>query len=376
MIEKKRIKVAMVFPYAPSYREPIYSLMDEAFDCTFFFCGDSHRNLKYMDYSVLKHVNTELKDSSWHGLRFYRGISKIDFSNFDIIVHPGTLRNPSSWFLQIKMLFRKGAPKIVLWTHGWYGKESKIEKILKKIYFSMVDQILLYGNYAKDGLAALGVKPEKLKVIYNSLDYDAQLKLRQSIVPSDIYKEHFGNDNKVLICICRLELRKRIDFLFDALGLLNNGEEQYNVVIIGDGQDKEHLVSKVKEKRIENNVWFYGACYNEKVNAELLYNADLCVVPGDVGLTAIHSMMFGTPLITHNCFKYQGPEFESVKPMVTGCFFEHNNVKSLADKIADWFIQNKDRNKVRSECFREIDRTWNPHVQLDILRQSFYEILC
>lgn len=365
----------MVFPYAPLYRGPIYSLMDETFDCTFFFCGDSHRNLKYMDYSVLKHVNTELKDSSWYGFRFYRGISKINFSNFDIIVHPGTLRNPSSWYLQIKMLFKKNTPKIVLWTHGWYGKESKLEKILKRLYFSMVDQILLYGNYAKDGLTELGVKSEKLKVIYNSLDYDAQLKLRQTIEPSDVYREHFGNDNKVLICICRLELRKRLDLLLEALEMLNKGEEQFNAVIIGDGQDKEHLVSLVKEKRIENNVWFYGSCFDERSNALLLYNADLCVVPGDVGLTAMHSMMFGTPLITHNCFKYQGPEFESVKPMVTGNFFEHNSVKSLADKITEWFANNKDRNKVRKECFQEIDKFWNPHVQLDILKQTFNEIL-
>jgi glycosyltransferase involved in cell wall biosynthesis len=75
-----------------------------------------------------------------------------------------------------------------------------------------------------------------------------------------------------------------------------------NAVLIGDGEDRLRLEGIVKERGVNKQVWFYGACYDEKQNAELIYNADMCVVPGDVGLTAIHSMMFGTPVISHNYF--------------------------------------------------------------------------
>ena len=60
-----------------------------------------------------------------------------------------------------------------------------------------------------------------------------------------------------------------------------------------------------------------GECYSEETNAKLIYNADLCVAPGNIGLTAIHVMMFGCPAITHNDFKWQMPEFEAIKSMET-----------------------------------------------------------
>lgn len=40
------MKIAMVFPYAPSYREPIYQLMDKSFDIDWYFCGNATRNMK------------------------------------------------------------------------------------------------------------------------------------------------------------------------------------------------------------------------------------------------------------------------------------------------------------------------------------------
>lgn len=39
------MKIAMVFPYAPSYREPIYQLMDKSFDIDWYFCGNATRNM-------------------------------------------------------------------------------------------------------------------------------------------------------------------------------------------------------------------------------------------------------------------------------------------------------------------------------------------
>ena len=46
-------KIAMLFPYAPSYREAIYKLMDKELDVDWFFCGNAKRNLKLFDYSLL-----------------------------------------------------------------------------------------------------------------------------------------------------------------------------------------------------------------------------------------------------------------------------------------------------------------------------------
>ena len=121
------------------------------------------------------------------------------------------------------------------------------------------------------------------------------------------------------------------------------------------------------------NVWFYGPSYNEEELSNILYNADLCVAPGNIGLTAMHAMVYGCPCISHNDFKWQMPEFEAIKDGVTGTFFERDNINSLADSIENW-LKNFDRNKVRLSCFKEIDEEWNPHKQLDIIKKAINDV--
>lgn len=361
----------MVFPYAPSYREPIYRLMDEAFDCTFYFCGNSNRGLKYMNYGVLKNVNTQLKETFHGPFRFYNGISKIDFSEYDVVMHPGTLRNPSAWYMMMKIHLMRKRPQIAIWTHGWYGKESRIEMFLKKVFFRLVDRIYVYGNYARNGLISHGIPQDKIVTIYNSLDYEKQLGLKACLIDEKLYKCHFGNDYPVLIMIGRLNMRKKLDMLLNSVATLKNNGEKFNVVFIGEGEDRTKLERLTSQLNLSNNVWFYGACFDERLNAKLLYNADMCIVPGDIGLTAIHAMTFGVPVISHNQFMTQGPEFETIKPGLTGDFFEHDNMNSLCSTISNWFRLNADKREcVRQACYNEIACHWTPFVQLNILKNT------
>ena len=173
-----------------------------------------------------------------------------------------------------------------------------------------------------------------------------------------------------MIFIGRLTKVKRLDMLINAVALLKQWGCTYNIVFVGDGEMRQDLKYLVTKKDLANNVWFYGACYEEQTNAELIYNADLCVAPGNVGLTAMHTMVFGCPVITHNDFKWQMPEFEAIIKGVTGDFFKYGDTESLAETINDWFVlkQNK-REEVRQNCFKEIDTNWNPKFQMEILKK-------
>ena len=141
-------------------------------------------------------------------------------------------------------------------------------------------------------------------------------------------------------------------------------------LFVGDGVEKESLIAQANQLGLQEQVWFYGECYDEEENARLIHNADLCVAPGNVGLTSIHSLMFGTPVLTHNDFKWQMPEFEVIKEWKTGCFFERDNVSDLATKITQWFnINGNDRETVRKACYEVIDTEWNPHYQMEVIKK-------
>lgn len=364
-------KIAMLFPYAPSYREAIYKLMDKNLNIDWFFCGDAKRNLKLLDYTCLKHYNLSMMEKTVLGpIVYYKGIKKLDLQQYEAIICPGVIRCLSEWWLLQKMGKRMKNSKIYLWTHGWYGKESYIQKLIKKFFFRKVDGFFLYGDYAKSEMIKEGFEPNKLHVIKNSLDYDRQLELRNNIYPSDVYKKHFKNDYPTIIFIGRLTPVKKLDQILKAGGLLQQRGENFNIVFVGDGEMRQKLEEEAAKYHLQDNVWFYGACFDEKMNAEFLYNADLCVAPGNIGLTAMHALMFGCPAISHNDFKCQMPEFEAIIPGKTGDFFEYDNVDNLANCISKWFTSKKNsRDEVRLACYKEIDEYWNPHYQLQLIKE-------
>ena len=368
----KQDKLCLVFNIASRYREAIYRLIDQSYPCDWYF-GINTTDIKEFDLSLLHSVR---KVREWRvphtPFCYQRGIPALlwrrEYQTFFML---GDMYSLSSWvvLLSRKLFFPK--KKIYFWTHGWYGKETAIRKFLKKIYFKAADGVFLYGNYAKRLMVKEGFDERKLFVIHNSLDYDKQLSLRKQLQPSSLYHDRFGNGHPNLVFIGRLTGVKRIDLLLRAMAHLNERGCWLNLTLVGDGTERESLTSLARNLGIESQVWFYGACYDERRNAELIYNADLCVSPGNVGLTAMHTMMFGCPVITHDNFPYQMPEFEAIRQGETGDFFHYGDIASLEDCIGQWLEKHRDdREEVRKACFHEIDTQWNPHFQMEVVREN------
>ena len=358
----------MFFNDLAIYRRAIYMMLDEEYDCEWYI-EDTDTKVKEFSASDLKNVH-RLHAHKLGPFYIVDGLIRLLKQEFDIYLVRGATRNLSLFFFCIiKRLFYP-QKRIYFWTHGYYGKEGRLELLFwKRPLFKMPDGLFPYSDYCKDLMIQDGFNPQKIHTIHNSLSYGEQLVLRRSIEPSNVYSAHFGNNNPVLVMIGRLNMRKHLDMLFYAVALLEGMGESYNIVLIGDGEDREKLEAVSRDNNLESQTWFYGACYDERKNAELLYNADLCVVPGDVGLTAIHSLMFGLPVITHNMFKYQGPEFEAIRPGVTGMFYEYGDVNNLATTISNWFSTHKDKEDVRYHCYKEIDDYWNPDYQMKVLKK-------
>lgn len=356
----------MIFNMAALYRTAIYTEIDRNFDCEWYF-SDMKTDIKWMDLSKLKHV-TRLKTKFFHSFnwqnRSVKLVFKKDISTIFAIGDPFSI---SLWAILIlnKLLAKK--KKVYLWTHGWYGRESKIKITIKRVFFDLSNGVFLYGEYARNIMKRNGCKMDNIWIIHNSLDYNRQLKLREHPIDATIYSSHFQNDYPNLIFIGRITEVKKLHMVIEALGILKNMGLHYNFTIIGSG-DKEGYLKNLSET-LGVSVWFYGECYDESTNALLLSAADLCVSPGNVGLTAIHSLMFGTPVITHDDFPNQMPEFEAIQKNITGDFFKAGDINSLAEYIRNWFIAHPDREKVRQACYDVIDESWNPQYQMGVLKK-------
>ena len=368
MVEKK---LCLIYNTAPLYREAIFRAIDAEYNCDWYF-GRTKSDIKEMDITKLKCVHyykTSGNPNHWY---WKWGVLSLLFEReYQVYFMLAETRSITDWiFFWLATTFFK-RKKVYIWTHGWYGKESKLEAKMKLWLYKNVTGTFVYSNYARDLLIKEGIPSDKLFTIYNSLHYNQQKDLREAIKPSDIYSNHFGNNNPVVIFIGRLTRVKQLDMLVDAVSDLNKEGQPCNLVFVGDGTERKVLEQQISKLRIKEKVWFYGACYDEKINAELIYNADLCVAPGNVGLTAMHTMVFGTPVISHNEFKWQMPEFEAIRAGETGDFYKYQNEQSLVQTIKRWFAVKKGkRDEVRQDCYDEIDSRWNPNYQMEVIRKN------
>lgn len=360
-------KLCIILNIAPHYRKAIYKAIDNTFDCE-WYAGDEVEDIKTLSPDELKNYTIVKNIRIYKNNYVQKGIFKLLFNRkYSKFLVTGDIRNISIWcFLFMSLFFRKKS--VYTWTHGYNGKGGRIAKLFKKLFASLSDGIFLYGDFARNNMIASGINPNKLFVLHNSLDYDAQVKCRQNIKLTNIYKDHFGNNNKNIIFIGRLTSVKRLDLLLDAVRILRDRGVIVNVTFIGDGAELNTLERISSEYDMQSFTWFYGISYDEQKNAELIYNADLCVSPGNVGLTAMHSLVYGTPVATHNNFILQMPEFEAVKEGITGTYFNYLDSMSMADSIESWFIKHGgERESIRENCMREIDKNWTPQYQIDVL---------
>lgn len=362
-------KLCCIFNTPSLYRKAIYKLIDSTFPCDWYF-EDTDNRLAVFDTTELKQVSYlhAIPMGAFYRVRGLRHlIRKTEYSHYLMMGHS---RNLSSLtlLLQKKLFYRE--KKVYLWTHGLYGKETKFEFLWKKLIYTLADGVFVYGDRAKMLMLQKGFPEEKIFAIHNSLDYPQQFALRQQLKPSSLYYDHFCNDNKNIVFIGRLTKVKKFDLLLKAVSHLKDKGFYVNVTFIGDGTERQRMEFLVKEMGIEKQVWFYGACYDEKTNAEMIYNADLCVSPGNIGLTAMHVLMFGCPAITNDDFDSQMPEYEAIKDGETGAFFKADDSDSLAKSIENWFEKHSgEREQVRQACYSEIDENWNPDYQINLIKK-------
>jgi glycosyltransferase involved in cell wall biosynthesis len=358
-------KICLINNFASHYRTAIFMLLDKELDIDFYF-GDSMGDIKKMDYSLLSKFKYELKNKIiFSPFYWQKGVFSLFFKNYNSYIVTGEYFCFSTWILLLLSKFSN--KKVYLWTHGWYGNEGFLKKIIKKTFFNLSDGILLYGNYAKKIMINEGFSNEKLHVINNSLDYDLQIKVRENLVKSNVYQNYFKNDNSVLIFTGRLNKDKKLEQLINAIQVLKERRIFVNLVFVGKGSVQESLKTKMDFLGYKD-YWFYGACYDENKLGELIYNAAICVSPGNIGLTAIHSLVYGTPVITHSNFSKQGPEFEAIEIGVTGDFFNKDDEVDLANKIQKWLLVSLNRQEIRKDCFKIIDEKYNPNFQLKVIK--------
>lgn len=375
------MKIKIITNLAPKYRASLWKnlLQSNLNNFDFSFSKDVRDGIETINFSSecfkkyedrFHYLNNFYVRNRW--LFWQSGVlTQCLFDVFDVAIFLGDANCLSTWVAAI--ICRLKRKRVIFWSHGFYGNEGKFKKHLRKYFYKIANTHLLYGRRAKSLMIEYGFDAKTLHVIFNSLDYEAHKRIRVNL-NAPLYHDafHFFKSPSlpVIVFIGRLTSEKKITLLVEAINKLNSIQIKFNLLIIGGGIDLGGILSKSKDGLDAGWIHFTGPIYDEDITATYLFKSDLCVSPGNVGLTAIHSLSLGTPVCTHSNMAHQMPEAESILDGYNGFYFEENNLNSLVDAIRYWFSMNTDRTLVRNRCYEIIDKFYNPAYQLAVIDKA------
>ncbi|NAS11522.1 glycosyltransferase family 4 protein [Poritiphilus flavus] len=366
--------VLVVYHYIAHYRIPIFNLLSKSDNPRYTVLSGLKTDIKIKtaDSELAKlppskgGINWKIIKNFWF-LKYFLfqfPVLKLSLSRkYDTVIFIGVMYYITTWFGAI--FAKLSGKKVIFWTHGFIREENNLKGFVRKQFYKLADEILVYGQWAKDILVSKGFDPARVNLIYNSLDYDHQLKIRNAFqdgVPLELFKD---KELPVIGFIGRLTPQKKVNLLLELARKINAEENRVNLLIIGSGEEEDHLKELASDLGLTDNIIFYGACYDEEVLYKLIRSMKAIISPGEVGLTAIHALTYGVPVITHNKFNRQMPEFEAIIEDKTGDFFEYDNVDSLKEVVLKWMYEKKAGDTVK-ECYRVVDEYYNPYTQKEI----------
>lgn len=172
---------------------------------------------------------------------------------------------------------------LVSTLNSWYANEHGKKNIKGKVYIV----IELLTNWASphyivvskliyDNLINAGVKPDRISLIYNSVDIDITKNIQSR---KDIRAElKIPMESVLCVALGRLVWAKGYENLIQAFNLIKEKNPLIHCLIIGDGEMYSLLSTQIAQNRLENYIFLYGYCDHLEA-LSILKACDIFVMP-------------------------------------------------------------------------------------------------
>lgn len=219
----------------------------------------------------------------------------------------------------------------VLYKNWVLNKKARIQfeeaMLKKKRMYNFVDGHVNYIDEAYDIYGSYGVSHDKIFITYNSPDTDLyfsikeKIKLHPPLLPPNPFR---------IIHLSRLVQWKRVDMLIKAVANLIEYYPTIELLIIGDGPEKESLKNMANELNVAPSIKFLGGVYDTTLFGRYIMSSSIYVLAGMGGLSINDAMIFGLPVICSVC---DGTEKYLVQDGFNGFIFKDGDQDDLEEKI-------------------------------------------
>lgn len=360
-------QVAVIYTHFPHYRKGVFDALRASQKHDYHFFYDPHGVDETIRSADVRQADTHIQTYSFAGLMIQPGFARYCLSaRFDAYIFLGNPYILSTWVYASLLRLRRG--KVAFWTHGWLSPREGPKGAIRSLFYRLADVLLLYGSRAKEIGKSLGFPEDRMQVIYNSMNYNEQEAARRRQVgrPAEFSVPYF-------LCVSRLVADVQLELAIEAIAtLVQVSKTGVKLVVVGDGPERERLRKLASEGQAD--VEFLGPIYDEDRLAGLFMNSLAVVSPGKVGLLAMHSLAYGTPVITHNNFEMQMPESEAIDHLKTGYLFRYGDLDGLVEGMSKYLSKGIIEDD-RKRLIGVIENSYTPEAQLELIETSIEELL-
>lgn len=385
------MKIIYIHPAIRKYRFNLFESLSQKLGITFLwsakpkigFNSTSHEFNEILDLLHNAKINY-IQAKELHSIpidNFSIDLLKLPFQGYKIFIFSNITGVP---FLLLAPLLKLMGKKIILFDELWrYPKEvNKYKKIYPYVRFLTkycLDGVVAAGSKAKEFyIEEFGFDKDKIAIAYNTTvdtkDYVNDENLNNSI------KQKLQNttSKKKLLYLGRIVKYKGLDVLIKAMNDIN---EEYELIVVGDGEFKKECENLVDELKLNDRVHFLGSCLSNEApyyhkNSDIFvlptrFRLDANVQMESWGFTVNEAMALEITVVTTTAV---GSGFDLIVDGVTGGLAIAGDEQSLSEKI-NFIIENNEDNKIGKEARKHLLKTCNYDDNLKAYERIIKKVL-
>jgi len=238
---------------------------------------------------------------------------------------------PATLFGLVPALFCRTPVKIVTERNGPQIRAGTGQRL----YLKAEDMLSRFADWAisnsragRDFLIQRGIKPSRVKVIYNGINLDRLHPDRESV---ERVRQKIGipQGGKVVGMMARMFPPKNHALFLQAAALVNQSAPQTRFALLGDGPLRGSLEEMSRKLRLESEIVFLG---EQQDVGTYLSSFDIAVMSSDTegcSNSLLEAMALGIPVIATDV----GGNREVVSPGENGLLVPPGNAEALAKAI-------------------------------------------
>lgn len=256
-------------------------------------------------------------------------------SGVDCVIIEQANRLLINHFLTLRRKFKR-QPQLAYWGHGKNHQAKNTRSTsehLKQRLICQIDWWFAYTSLSEEFVANAGFSKDRITNVQNTIDIREFLDEKERIQPFHLaeLKMKLGiNSQNVCLYCGGIYPDKRISFLLEACFKIKYLLPDFEMVIVGEGPDKNLIETAAKTRP-----WLHyvgGKHGVDRVPYFLISKAIL--MPGLVGLAVVDSFVACTPLFTTN-LPIHSPEIAYLTDGVNGAITS-NSTDAYANAIVKY----------------------------------------